>query len=443
MKDVRFATGGGRNLNASLDDVRIWNTSRTIEQISSSKNCELQGNETGLVAYYNFNQGNSGANNTVITSLIKSVSGGANGTWTSFTLTGSSSNWLAGSPVTTGSIIPGNPTVTTPVVYNQGDTSTALTATIGTNGSGLLWYTTATGGTGTTTAPTPNTTIVGNTSYWVSSTNANGCESERVEILVTVNGPSPQIVITEIMYNPPMLGADDTEFIELYNAGSTTVDLTGFTFSQGVTHTFTSGSINAGAYIIITVNQTELDDLYGAGTADAQWTLWGLSNGGEDIELKDASGNIIDYVDYDDQAPWPTEPDGTGPSLRLCDLSSDNSLASNWSASTEATGLISNAKEIKVTPGQASNCNSLNVIKFISPIEISLYPNPAKQIIVVKLNEFNKASLTVYDLSGRLILNKNLDSSLTNLNVSGFATGVYLFKIKTDKGEVIKRIVKQ
>ena len=83
------------------------------------------------------------------------------------------------------------------------------------------------------------------------------------------------------------------------------------------------------------------------------------------------------------------------------------------------------------------------MIKFISPIEISLYPNPAKQNIVVKLNEFNKASLTVYDLSGRLILNKNLDSSLTNLNVSGFATGVYLFKIKTDKGEVIKRIVKQ
>ena len=91
--------------------------------------------------------------------------------------------------------------------------------------------------------------------------------------MVTVNGPSPQIVITEIMYNPPMLGADDTEFIELYNAGITTVDLTGFTFSQGVTHTFTSGSINAGAYFIITVNQTELDDLYGAGTADAQWTL--------------------------------------------------------------------------------------------------------------------------------------------------------------------------
>ena len=71
----------------------------------------------------------------------------------------------------------------TQVFYTQGATATALTATgIGT---GFLWYTTETGGTGSTTAPIPSTTTIGNTSYWVSQTIAS-CESARSRIVVSV-----------------------------------------------------------------------------------------------------------------------------------------------------------------------------------------------------------------------------------------------------------------
>jgi len=170
--------------NGSIDEVRVWNVARTAEQINRSKNCELQGNETGLVAYYKFNQGIDQADNTAITTLNATT--GSNGTLSNFSLTGTTSNWLAGSPVTSGSIVPSVASVTTPVTYNQGDTASALTATTGTNGTGLMWYTTATGGTGSTTAPTPSTATPGNTSYWVSSTNANGCESARTQIVVNV-----------------------------------------------------------------------------------------------------------------------------------------------------------------------------------------------------------------------------------------------------------------
>ncbi|HRN80053.1 MAG TPA: gliding motility-associated C-terminal domain-containing protein [Ferruginibacter sp.] len=77
---------------------------------------------------------------------------------------------------------PAAPTVTSPVLYCVGDAATPLSAT----GSNLLWYTTATGGTGSATAPTPVTTITGNTSYFVSQTVA-GCESNRTEIIVQVS----------------------------------------------------------------------------------------------------------------------------------------------------------------------------------------------------------------------------------------------------------------
>ena len=74
------------------------------------------------------------------------------------------------------------PTVTTPVNYCQNATPAQLTAT----GSGLLWYTVATSGTGSSTAPTPSTSAIGTTSYWVSQT--VGCEGARAQINVVVTG---------------------------------------------------------------------------------------------------------------------------------------------------------------------------------------------------------------------------------------------------------------
>jgi hypothetical protein len=184
--NIGSRVGGSEYFTGNIDDVRVWNIARTAEQIAGAMNCELQGNESGLLAYYQFNQGIDQADNSTVTTLTDATTNANNGTLTNFVLTGSTSNWLAGSPVTTGSVVPSAPTVSTPVVYYLGDTASELTATQGANATGLLWYTSATGETGSTTAPTPSTSTLGSASYWVSSTNANGCESERVQIIVNV-----------------------------------------------------------------------------------------------------------------------------------------------------------------------------------------------------------------------------------------------------------------
>lgn len=77
-------------------------------------------------------------------------------------------------------------TATSPVSYCMGAAATPLTATAP-SGNTLLWYTLANGGSGTTTAPTPVTTTAGNTSYYVSVADGNGCEGPRTEIVVQVN----------------------------------------------------------------------------------------------------------------------------------------------------------------------------------------------------------------------------------------------------------------
>lgn len=61
-------------------------------------------------------------------------------------------------------------------------------------GTSLQWYS-ATGGTCSTSAPTPSTSAVGITAYYVSRT-ANGCESDRAQITVTVSDPPDNHVVT-------------------------------------------------------------------------------------------------------------------------------------------------------------------------------------------------------------------------------------------------------
>jgi len=133
------------------------------------------------------------------TSTVLTASGGASYKWssgattasvtvspsstTTYTVTGTnaSSCSATSSVVVTVNTIPLAPTVTSPVFYTTSAAATALTAT----GSNLLWYTVATGGTSSSTAPIPITTTVGSTNYYVSQT-SNSCESPRATIIVTV-----------------------------------------------------------------------------------------------------------------------------------------------------------------------------------------------------------------------------------------------------------------
>ncbi|MEY3682991.1 MAG: hypothetical protein RLZZ289_1526, partial [Bacteroidota bacterium] len=66
--------------NGRIDEVRFWNIAKTAAQISSNLTTQYQGNETNLLAYYNFNQGIQNGNNSAITTLTNSVNSANNGT---------------------------------------------------------------------------------------------------------------------------------------------------------------------------------------------------------------------------------------------------------------------------------------------------------------------------------------------------------------------------
>ncbi len=98
------------------------------------------------------------------------------------------------------------PPVTTDASFCRGLTSPPSLATLVTIGSGsLLWYTAATGGTGSSTPPTIITSTVGTTTYYVSQTSpGTGCESARVPINITIL-PPPVVTLSN---NGPLCPGD-------------------------------------------------------------------------------------------------------------------------------------------------------------------------------------------------------------------------------------------
>ena len=144
--------------------------------------------------------------------------------------------------------------------------------------------------------------------------------------------------ITEINYNPP--GGSTYEFVEIQNIGSLPFDLTGFVFDEGISYWFPQNSVLApGAALVLANNNNPA--LFAArypGVTVFGYFTGNLNNGGERLALKDAAGNVMASVDYNNKSGWPTAPDGTGPSLEIIDPLGSPDDPANWRASAANYG---------------------------------------------------------------------------------------------------------
>ena len=145
------------------------------------------------------------------------------------------------------------------------------------------------------------------------------------------------VVLNEINYHPPS-DLEDEEFVELWNYGATTVDLSGWAFTRGISFTFSAGTtLGPNAYIVVAKNPATLTPLAPGARIVGPW-IGNLSNSGERVRLADNGGVTVDEVRYHGGPPWPTTADGRGSSLeRICPSAPTDDPA-NWTAATGAAG---------------------------------------------------------------------------------------------------------
>jgi regulation of enolase protein 1 (concanavalin A-like superfamily) len=167
--------------------------------------------------------------------------------------------------------------------------------------------------------------------------------SDTITITYTGTPQLPQdyLVLNEIMYNAAV---PDAGFVELFNKSSTTAfDLSNFRL-DGTDFAFPGGTIIApGAFAVVANDAAAFAAAYGSsiplvGTYDGS-----LQNNGETLKLvkpgvTPEQDQIIDEVTYDSAPPWPTIPNGFGPSLQLIDPAQDNNRVANWGATAGGGG---------------------------------------------------------------------------------------------------------
>ncbi len=85
---------GSGFFDGQVDEVRVWNVTRSEAEIRGSIHTPLGGGEAGLVAYYSFDQGIPGGTNSGLTNLLDGTGNGNTGTLTNMGLAGATSNWI-------------------------------------------------------------------------------------------------------------------------------------------------------------------------------------------------------------------------------------------------------------------------------------------------------------------------------------------------------------
>ncbi len=133
----------------------------------------------------------------------------------------------------------------------------------------------------------------------------------------------------------PVLTDDAEEWIELYNKGNSTVDLTGFTIRGGVDFDIPAGTtIAPGEYLVVAHDAADMAAAYPGINVIGNFS-GRLNNHDDLIRLRDPLDNPADEVHYYEGGRWPDLPDGNGSSLELRDPDADNSRAESWAASDE------------------------------------------------------------------------------------------------------------
>ncbi len=72
--------------------------------------------------------------------------------------------------------------------------------------------------------------------------------------------------------------------------------------------------------------------------------------------------------------------------------------------------------------------------------DFNIFPNPVKNQLIIETNE-TLTEINIYDINGRLIYKENENVS-TTIDMSDYNKGTYFLRMKTDEGEIVRKVVK-
>ncbi len=177
---------------------------------------------------------------------------------------------------------------------------------------------------------------------------------------------SNPVVINEVNYNGLGL-ADPGDWVELHNQGEEDIDISGWTLrDEADDHVFTIPDdtiLAADGYLVLCSDEIAFIHQHPIVTNRMGNLGFSLAGQGEELRLHDAQDQEVDFVEYNDKAPWPEEADGLGATIALKNPLYENTHAEYWAASLD--GGTPGRKNTDIFEELETSCNEPPSIQFV------------------------------------------------------------------------------
>lgn len=98
------------------------------------------------------------------------------------------------------------------------------------------------------------------------------------------------------------------------------------------------------------------------------------------------------------------------------------------------------ADECWLSKGTTKSALIESEIADITTAEIEIYPNPASSKVTIT-NVPDKAIIAAFTMDGKMVSKIKADNGNTNIDVSAWNKGLYLFQIQSENGMVVKKVI--
>ncbi|HRF99771.1 MAG TPA: T9SS type A sorting domain-containing protein [Bacteroidia bacterium] len=439
VNSTSICSGSSATLSATGVTTYTWNTGANTSSISVSPAATtvytVSGNLTGCTSIATKTVSVNVASNPTVAVSNATVCSGSSA---NLNATGASSyTWNTGATTSSISVTPtvtSNYTVTganasgcvnskaVSVTVNNLPNVTVNSATICSGSSanlvasGASTYTWNTGANGANLSVSPTS----NTSYSVAGSSAAGCVNYAVSNVVVTSAPSISINSATICSGSTATltasGVTTYTWSTLSNATSINVNPTATTV-YSVAGTLSGCTTIATQTAVVTVNSLPVVTLGAISgplcTTDAAVALSGSPANGI------YSGVGVTGSSFDPALS------GAG-SFTVSYYYTDNN-----SCSSVATQTV-----------DVSVCTGINEI---NDAAVTIYPNPTKDVIHVKMDAslVDNATINLYDAIGKLVISERVNNTTTTLNLKDFATGMYTIRVVAEGKQSIIKVIKQ
>lgn len=314
-------------------------------------------------------------------------------------------------------------TGTTPATRcGSGQVTISATADMG----DINWYDSQTGGTWLHAASSWTISVSSTTTYWVGSS-MNGCNSDRVAVVVTVN-TVPSITSTTPasrcgLGSVTLSATASTSIIKWFDAATGGTEV-------GAGSSFTTPSLSATTTYYVETSNGTCTSARTAVTATVTQTAAPTGSTaqsfcpGANVSSLVANGSTIQWYDA-----------ATGGNL----LSGSTPLVNgNVYYASQTQNSCESSTRLAVTANQTTCMGTVETVK----TSVKVYPIPVSDILFIEADS-KILTVEIYAMSGQKVLAEKGGKDKLQLNVKHFPEAMYLVKIITEKETKTVKIVKK